>query len=81
MKCPKYQSENPYGAQFSGLCGQSLKTQLTYPQCGHALIETAPETPLPSPIPTSFAGGRYQVKKFLSEGGKKKAPPRSRHSA
>jgi len=26
----------------------------------------------PSPEPTSFADGRYQVKKFLGEGGKKK---------
>jgi hypothetical protein len=26
----------------------------------------------PSPIPTSFTRGRYQVKKFLGEGGKKK---------
>jgi hypothetical protein len=27
---------------------------------------------LKTPQPTSFAGGRYQVKKFLGEGGKKK---------
>ncbi len=26
----------------------------------------------PSTLPTSFANGRYQVKKFLGEGGKKK---------
>ena len=86
MKYPRCQTENPDGAQFCGLRGQSLKTQLTCPQCGHvnpkdfkfcnkcghALIEPAPETRLSSPIPTSFTGGRYQVKKFLGEGGKKK---------
>jgi len=44
-------------------------------ECGHPLAEPAPsltpEAP-PSPEPTSFAGGRYQVKQFLGEGGKKK---------
>jgi len=29
-------------------------------------------TPTPAPQPTSFANGRYQVKRFLGEGGKKK---------
>ncbi len=40
-----------------------------------AVTRTSPGTPT-SPasqdIPTSFANGRYQVKKFLGEGGKKK---------
>jgi tetratricopeptide (TPR) repeat protein len=37
------------------------------------MAEPAPKPPTPpSPEPTSFAGGRYQVKKFLGEGGKKK---------
>ena len=34
---------------------------------------TPPSTPVDSPDhPTSFANGRYRVKKFLGEGGKKK---------
>jgi len=42
-------------------------------RCGHPLGHPAPQTPPPpSPEPTSFANGRYQVKKFLGEGGKKK---------
>jgi serine/threonine protein kinase len=44
-------------------------------QCGQPLVEQASTPPKPSSspaIPTSFAGGRYQVKKFLGEGGKKK---------
>ena len=39
-------------------------------ECGHSLIEPArkPQTSA-SPEPTSFAGGRYRVNKFLGEGG------------
>ena len=37
------------------------------------MAEPSPKPPTPpSPEPASFAGGRYQVKKFLGEGGKKK---------
>jgi tetratricopeptide (TPR) repeat protein len=85
MKCPHCQTENPEGVKFCGKCGQSLQAELLCPQCGHtnppgnefcfecghALVEKAPAKPSP-PQPTSFAGGRYQVKKFLGEGGKKK---------
>jgi tetratricopeptide (TPR) repeat protein len=86
MKCPKCQAENSDTAKFCGVCGQSLadKIKCSYCQhenpqgfkfceeCGHSLVETAPETPQPSPEPTSFANRRYEVKKFLGEGGKKK---------
>jgi eukaryotic-like serine/threonine-protein kinase len=46
-------------------------------QCGHPLNETATQPSPPvnttsSPTPTSFANGRYQVKKMLGEGDKKK---------
>jgi len=58
--CPSCGTELPAGARFCF-------------KCSHALAEPAskPSTPL-SPEPTSFAGGRYQVKKKLREGGKKK---------
>jgi tetratricopeptide (TPR) repeat protein len=86
MKCPKCGYENREGAGFCGGCGQSFIAEKTCPQCGHAnpqdskfcdkcghsLVEPAPKTAPPSPMPTSFANGRYQVKKFLGEGGKKK---------
>jgi tetratricopeptide (TPR) repeat protein len=86
MKCPKCGYENPKGIKFCNSCGTELKPKLVCPQCGqknpqrskffnacgHSLVETAPETPQPSPEPTSFVNGRYQVKKFLGEGGKKK---------
>jgi tetratricopeptide (TPR) repeat protein len=86
MKCPKCGYENRKGAGFCGECGQSFINEKTCPQCGHAnpqnnkfcdkcgysLVQPAPETLSPSPMPTSFANGRYRVKKFLGEGGKKK---------
>jgi tetratricopeptide (TPR) repeat protein len=85
MKCPHCGYENRRGAKFCIDCGQSLFTELLCPncgksnppgskfcqECGHALIEPVPKKPL-SPQPTSFADGRYQVKKLLGEGGKKK---------
>ena len=87
MKCPKCQTENREGAQFCGGCGQPLQLELMCLQCGHsnpknfrfydecgqALAEPKPTLAVQlSPEPTSFAGGRYEVKNLLGEGGMKK---------
>jgi tetratricopeptide (TPR) repeat protein len=86
MKCPQCQTENSDTAKFCTACGQQLQTEMVCPQChhtnkaiakfceecGHVLVELTPTTAQTSPMPTSFAGGRYQVKRFLGEGGKKK---------
>jgi tetratricopeptide (TPR) repeat protein len=86
MKCPQCQTENSDSAKFCTACGQQLQTEMVCPQChhtnkptakfceecGHVLVELTPKTAPPSPMPNSFANGRYQVKKFLGEGGKKK---------
>jgi len=87
MKCPKCQTNNRDGAQYCKKCGQSLQAELVckncqHPnspdstfceKCGQPLVPTPSALPTPpSPMPTSFANGRYQVKKFLGEGGKKK---------
>jgi serine/threonine protein kinase len=87
MKCPHCQSENPEGSEYCGDCGKPLRSDVACPKCGktnppnkkfcnkcgYSLVE---QVPIPakasSPQPTSFASGRYQVKKFLGEGGKKK---------
>jgi serine/threonine protein kinase/tetratricopeptide (TPR) repeat protein/ribosomal protein L40E len=86
MKCPKCQAENPGGSEFCGKCGQSLRAQPACPRCGHQnpkdnefcnkcghrLLKETPSIAPSSPEPTSFVNGRYPVKKFLGEGGKKK---------
>jgi tetratricopeptide (TPR) repeat protein len=86
MKCPKCQTELPDNAKFCMACGRTLQAELICTQCkhinppaakfclqcGHSLATPVTETAQPSPEPTSFADGRYQVKKFLGEGGKKK---------
>src|SRR5262245_18926271 len=61
-------------------CGQALPPDARFcSNCGTPVAPgTAPPapfqpaTPQPSPLPTAFAGGRYSVKRFLGEGGKKK---------
>ena len=82
MKCPKCQVELPDNAKFCGVCGQLLKAERVCPQCGQVNPQdfqfclqcgrVRAEPVPPSLEPTSFAAGRYQVKKFLGEGGKKK---------
>ena len=82
MKCPKCQVELPDNAKFCGVCGQLLKAERACPQCGQVNPQDfqfclqcgrARAEPVPPSLePTSFAAGRYQVKKFLGEGGKKK---------
>jgi tetratricopeptide (TPR) repeat protein len=85
MKCPGCRYESPGDAKFCEQCGAQLlykcpgcgvevsPTARFCKKCGHSLVEptTTPLTP-PSSEPTSFANGRYEVKKFLGEGGKKK---------
>jgi len=60
VTCPSCQRELPPEAEFCDKCGGSL-------------AEVAPSPPTPTPtVPTSFAAGRYQVKRFLGEGGRKR---------
>ena len=87
MKCPKCRADNRDDAQYCKKCGQFLQAELVckncqHPnspdssfcnKCGQPLVPTPSVLPTaPAPMPTSFANGRYQVKKFLGEGGKKK---------
>jgi tetratricopeptide (TPR) repeat protein len=62
--CPQCGNSNPAGKKFCDRCGQPLT---------EAPPSKKARPKKPSAVqPTSFAGGRYQVKKFLGEGGKKK---------
>jgi eukaryotic-like serine/threonine-protein kinase len=64
LVCVQCKHANPPNAKYCLQCGKPLATtQITQPSLS--------VTPTPD-VPTSFANGRYQVKKMLGEGGKKK---------
>ncbi len=64
MECPNCQTKNPEGAQYCGGCDHTLAEPTHTPT-------SAPAAP-PLPEPTSFVGGRYEVKRSLGEGGMKR---------
>jgi eukaryotic-like serine/threonine-protein kinase len=70
LVCPHCKHVNKRTARFCEDCGQALSaTQTPVPGIKS---RPSPAAPTPPAVPTTFAGGRYQVKKFLGEGGKKK---------
>ena len=85
MKCQSCHTDNPEDSEFCRECGQPLRLEIICQRCGHSnlqgskfcnkcghsLAEPTPSKPTPTE-PTSFANGRYKVKKKLGEGGKKK---------
>ena len=87
MLCSSCGHTNREGAVFCGSCAAPLAEAVTCPSCGTANpreqrycdacgtpVRAETPTRLPSramALPTSFAAGRYTVKRFLGEGGKK----------
>src|SRR5437879_537239 len=88
MICPACRHENPEGSAFCEECGAGVQaacpacgaevnpTAKFCRSCGAALASVAPapaallaERPA---LPASFCDGRYEVKRFLGEGGKKR---------
>ena len=64
MLCPSCGYENREGARFCLGCGARLRD-----------IAQPRRTPTPQPfpaLPASLTGGRYQVRRFLGEGGRKR---------
>ncbi|HEY4712590.1 MAG TPA: serine/threonine-protein kinase, partial [Dehalococcoidia bacterium] len=67
--CSYCQHANPRGARFCEECANPLGESAPIQQ---STKSPSPSSTPSSPLPTSFANGRYTVKKFLGEGGKKK---------
>ena len=66
VPCAACGSANAPGSKFCNECAQPLAAAAATPT-------PRPSTPAPSPaLPSSFAGGRYQVKGFLGEGSRKR---------
>ena len=64
-------ADNLEASAFLGAADQA--TRVSTPQAtSHPATSTLPTTASTPSQPTSFADGRYQVQKFLGEGGKKK---------
>ncbi|MEE8519461.1 MAG: serine/threonine-protein kinase, partial [Dehalococcoidia bacterium] len=75
-KCSSCGTENEPGEKFCGSCGTQLAgspgaKEPAEPASGPAAGE-APARAAPARLPSSFASGRYEVKSFLGEGGRKK---------
>lgn len=85
MQCPACGHENPDGFKFCGECGAALQAERVCASCGTAnaaslkfcgecgtALAAAPKPEAERPkvaLPTSFAGGRYAVRRFLGRAG------------
>ena len=63
---------NGDAATFLAAADRALATDTTPPPPDTQLLTSIPTPPKTPEQPTSFANGRYEVKRFLGEGGKKK---------
>jgi eukaryotic-like serine/threonine-protein kinase len=64
MRCPSCGNENREGARFCDSCGTELTAE-------SAVAQVPQAEPLPSDVPTEV-GGRYRVRRFLGQGGRKR---------
>jgi class 3 adenylate cyclase/tetratricopeptide (TPR) repeat protein len=64
MRCPSCGNENREGARFCDNCGAELVAEPAAPEAPRA-------EPLPADVPSEIAG-RYRVKRFLGEAGRKR---------
>jgi class 3 adenylate cyclase len=61
--CRACGTSNPSGQKFCDSCGQSI---------GQRSVAQRPDAVPAEALPSSFASGRYQVRRFLGEGAKKR---------
>ena len=66
IRCPSCEAINEPGEKFCGECATPLIGSAPAPSVPSLVQESPPV------LPTSFANGCYEVKRFLGEGGKKK---------
>ena len=88
MKCPSCNSENAEGARYCGQCAAALSSEVACAACGatnpvaNRFCQACGE-PLGASVPGArrardrsvegtLAGGRYQLRDFLGEGGRKR---------
>jgi eukaryotic-like serine/threonine-protein kinase len=74
MRCPSCGNENREGARFCDNCGTELVAEAPAPDDARARASATPEMPvesLPADVPSEIAG-RYRVKRFLGQGGRKR---------
>ena len=73
MACPNCRYRLPLGAKFCDSCGSRL-TSYTSPTATerHQEGSESGSEREPEPLPTSFGGGRYEVRQFLGAGATKK---------
>src|SRR5262245_37961212 len=64
MRCPSCGNENREGARFCDSCGTELIAD-------QGPVEAPTAEPLPADVPTEIAG-RYRVRRFLGQGGRKR---------
>jgi len=71
VHCDRCGHTNPVGTKFCHGCGQRLAAAASVGAGPSPARTTAPPAATP-PLPAAFAGDRYQVRRFLGEGGKKR---------
>ncbi|HEV8625961.1 MAG TPA: protein kinase [Acidimicrobiia bacterium] len=80
LTCPSCGAVLPSSARFCDACGTALtgSTDFAAPSASQDRPPTisrdpsAPPPPVSVELPFAFAGGRYQVRRFLGEGGRKR---------
>jgi class 3 adenylate cyclase len=68
MRCPSCGNENREEARFCDSCGTELAALEAEPEKPRA----GRQEPLPGDVPAEIADGRYRVRSFLGQGGRKR---------